>query len=310
MEQLFDIESGIKQEFSYAGGRRNECKARGLKVGTKAFRDCTKGLRAEDKVAGKVGKKERRKTRKANLNEAIAEGKVKKNVLGKAFSLAKKANPLFLAMRGSALSLIRLNLWGMATKMAKLRDLSPTNKQAKSAWVKILAHWIKFGGNKESLVSGIDAGKGKKQLLTRKKKQVENTYKKKSKKSKFDGQYGEFFDGEFKKEFSSLNAIDEEFSNIEPVTTSALITAAGTVLTTIISILGKNKNLVGEMPLSETDKDMLSENPPQSDADLSAQDILDAEEENKKKNKKGIAIIVVGAIIIIGAILYLTKKKK
>lgn len=298
MEQLFDIESGIKQEFSYAGGRRNECKARGLKVGTKAFRDCTKGLRAEDKVAGKAGKKERKKTRKANLNEAIAEGKVKKNVLGKAFNVAKKAG--FAPMRNATNALIRLNLWGTATKMAKLKDLSPTNKQAKSAWVKILAHWIKFGGKKEALVNSINAGKGKKQLLTRKKKQVENPYKKK-KKSGFDGEYGEFFDSAFKEEFSNAFGIDDVLG---------LIGTAAVVFSTIVATLNKNKNLVGEMPLSEADKEMLSENPPKTDSDLSAQDILDAEEENKKKNKKGIAIIVVGAIIIIGAILYLTKKKK
>lgn len=305
MEQLFDIESGIKEEFSYAGGRRKECKAKGLKPNSKEFKSCLKDTRDSDKELGKEDRRKIKKERKADYDQAIVEGKVKKSGFGKVVGVLKKTNPLFILMRSSSLSLIRLNLWGMATKMAILKDKSSKDAKAKKGWIQLMAHWIKFGGDKEKLIKGIEAGKGKKQLLTRKKKKVENTYKKKKRTNNFDGENGEFFDNEFRQEFSNVAGVDD-------AAILTWITTGATVLSTMVAILRKNKETVGEMPISESDANLLDKNPAQTE--LSEQDIANGaeavgEEQANSKSKKTTIAVVIGSVVLLGIALLLIKQK-
>lgn len=306
MENLFNIESGVAEDFSYALGRRKAAKAKGLKPLSKAFRKDVKAQRKTDKSQklSRPAKKVLKKQRKGALNEAIATGKVKKNVLGKVLGGVKKVG--FAPMRNATLALIRLNLWGIATKIAKLQTLSPTVPAAKTVWIKILSHWIKFGGDKNSLLKAIKAGKVKKQLLTRKSKQVANPDAKKKKiKHKFEGFDGEIFDGDFDREFSNVFGADDVFY---------LIGSAATVFTTIVSAVNKNKGLVGEMPLSDADKAALAKNPPASElttADIAAgaEEAGKSEIESKKILGRNI-VIVIGGILLLGAILWMAKGKK
>ena len=248
-------------------------------------------------------RKAKRKAKRAKKHQA-KEGKGKK-LLGKAWGVFKKGNPLFVIMRSSALALIRLNLWGMATKMAKLQTLSPNTPAAKNAWISLMAHWIKFGGDKNKFTDAIKAGKVKKQLLTRKSKQISNPDAKvKKKRHKFEGFDGEVFDGGFTEEFSYPTGVEE---------TASLIVASATVLTTIVAILQKNKGLVGDMPLTDADKAQLSQSPPAPD--LTTEDVAKgaeaagAAEAESKKNRNMTYIVIVGGVLLLGALLLLMKRK-
>ena len=145
--------------------------------------------------------------------------------------------------------------------------------------------------------------------MTRKSKQVENPYKKgASKKSAaFDG---EVFD----------KAFDEEFSNVvASAGTAAMIIAAMGVLSSIISVLGKNKDIVGEMPLTEQDRDMIDKAPV---SELTAEEIAQAQKANGGSGSNGESgqilgmpstVVYVGgalmAALVIGLIIKSNKNK-
>jgi hypothetical protein len=78
----------------------------------------------------------------------------------------------FAPERGAFLVLLKLNAWGLSTKLANLRALSKSNPKAKTIWDKSLLHWVKMGGKETVFNHNIDIGKHKKELLVRKKKQV------------------------------------------------------------------------------------------------------------------------------------------
>ncbi len=324
VENLFNLESGADQEFSNALGRRKKAKSKGLKAGTRSFRQSVRAQRKSDKSKKmtKPQKKLLKKKRQAGFDEAVVTGKVNKNLLGKAFGVAKKG--YFAPMRGSALALIRLNLWGIATKMGKLQKLSPNTPAAKTAWIKILAHWIKFGGNKDSLIKGIDAGKGKKQLLTRNSKQVVNPFNKPRQPINPNAEKKEFAKTSAKEknkvvkksnaegfDYSEINGFDEEFNSITGVETATLIASSATVLSSIVSILKKNSGLVGDMPLTDADNAQLGKN---AVPELTTEDIANGAEaagasaEQEKEGENTTSILIIAGTLLLG--LYLISNKK
>lgn len=116
--------------FFYAGGRRKECKAKGLKG--KAFRSCLKDLRARDKNSAKA-----KQNKKSNQNiiarvltggvSAIFEGKKGRKATNEKIKKDTKetakvvANAIKRSVFGvpilSYMALLRINLFGQAAQM-------------------------------------------------------------------------------------------------------------------------------------------------------------------------------------------------
>lgn len=183
--EMFD-DAGAEQEFSNIFGRRNECKSKGLKPFTKEFRDCLKGLRSEDK--GKSWSELHQKTvsRRADHQEATAEGKEKQGFLGKAFHGLKAG--ILSGQRIPYLVLLRFNVWNMAANIANLETLkNKGNAEAKAKWNKLLAHWVHWGGSVTEFKHNMNLGKKKKALLVRPSKRV--------KLLSFDGEDFSYTDG-------------------------------------------------------------------------------------------------------------------
>lgn len=71
--------------------------------------------------------------------------------------ILNKINPVLGIGRGAFLALLRLNMRGMATKMAKLKE--------KNQLSEIYKKWESIGGKKDRLDKGIEKGKGKRALF-------------------------------------------------------------------------------------------------------------------------------------------------
>lgn len=205
-------------------GRRKECKAKGLKG--KAFRDCVRALRVEDKGLSKQEKKEKKQERKKGFQKAIVEGKVEK---GKSLRKIQKFNPAALALRGTVLSALRFNIFGNSTRLypALLTEQEAKDKnfdidnlpKAKEALQKVYAFYIRIGGNPEKIKNVITKAHDK---------PVFNTKKAKARKA-----------AEQKKGFDGSS---ETYSNLAEESIIAISTASAGVLTSIIAAVGARKN--------------------------------------------------------------------
>jgi hypothetical protein len=131
----------------------------------------------------------------------------------KAVRFATRFTPITALGRGGALLLIEMNGFGFATRLAPalLPDAEARNlfkpesiEKAKKGWAKVQRSWKNLGGKVDKLQSAILKG-----------------YKKKPEKLKEPTQE------------------EKEFSNIEPITTTALIGAGTTIVTALIDAISK-----------------------------------------------------------------------
>jgi hypothetical protein len=114
--------------------------------------------------AKQIERRESRELRKAQEREEFQSG----NLLDKLKVAGRKVirfNPASAAMRGGALAGIRLNIFGIATRLypafltteqARAKKISVDSIQpAKKAWGKVSNFWIKVGGNTTTLQQAI-----------------------------------------------------------------------------------------------------------------------------------------------------------
>lgn len=215
----------LDESFSdIGGGRRKECKAKGLKG--KEFRDCVKGLRKEDKGLSRTERKEKKKERKEEFRKAIVEGKVEK---GKGLRKIQKFNPAAAALRGTILTALRFNIFGNSTRLypALLTEQEAKDKnfdlenlpKAKEALQKVYAFYMRIGGNPEKLKSVIIKAHDKPVLNTKKSRVRKEAEQKKG----FDGS-------------------EETYSNLAEESIVAISTASAGLLASIIAAVGAKKN--------------------------------------------------------------------
>jgi hypothetical protein len=263
--------------FSNAGGRRQECKSRGLKG--KAFNDCLKGLRTEDKGKSKEQKKTDKKTRKDNLNQALVDGKVKK---GK--GARKLASVGLSPMRAAFRLLINLNVWDLAGKLKKLKELAKTDAKAKSSWNKALASYIKKGGKVKNFEQVIEKGAKKRPLIIRMKKN-----------SGFDG-------------IENL----EFFSQMTGAEAPAAAAASSPIWIPILSALVAVAPLIGKVSVNKDDEATANELANSSDAQISEEEakMFAENPDNQSGTEEGDTIfglpkmgVIIGSVVLAAAII-------
>ncbi len=206
------------------GGRRKECKARGLKG--KAFRDCVKELKVEDKGLSREEKKAKKKERKIGFQKALVEGKVEK---GKVLRKIQKFNPAALALRGTVLSALRFNIFGNSTRLypaliteqeAKDKNFDLENlPKAREAMQRVKAFFIRVGGNPVRIENVVRKAHDKPILNTKKAKARKAAEKK-----------------------QGIDGSGETYSNLAEESIIAISTASAGVLTSIIAMVGAKKN--------------------------------------------------------------------
>lgn len=217
----------LDEGFYYiGGGRRKECKAKGLKG--KAFRDCVKGLRKEEKGLSRSEKKEKKKERKKVYEKALLEGKVEK---GKNIRKLQKFNPSAIALRGTIITALRFNIFGVATRLypallteeeAKKKNFDVENlPKAKEALNKVYAFYVKIGGDPKKVLEKV--------IIKAHDKPIFNTKKAKARKALEEGKSS--FDGEV-----------EQYSNLAEESIVAISTASAGLLASIIAAVGAKKN--------------------------------------------------------------------
>jgi len=208
------------------GGERKECKAKGLKG--KAFRDCVQDLKIENAGASRTDKKAKRKEYKQNFNKALLEGKVEK---GKVLRKVQKFNPAAIALRGTVLSALRFNIFGVATRLypayltveeAKAKNFDLENlPKAKEALQRVSAFYTRIGGDPNKMLKNVIVKAHDKPILKTKKAKARKAAEEKK---GFDGSTENY-----------SNVIAEE-------TIVAISTASAGVLTSIIAAVGASKN--------------------------------------------------------------------
>lgn len=112
-------------------------------------------------VAQKVGTGIKNVAQKVGKGIATAAKKVGegiKKAAGKAWEFIKKVNPLSVIGRNAFLLLVKLNVFGLATKLSK----NPADK-----FNKMLETWKKWGGDPKILQNNINQGKGKKPVFAK-----------------------------------------------------------------------------------------------------------------------------------------------
>ena len=214
----------------------------------------------------KAKRKARRLARKAAKEAAGKEPGDKK-----AMHVLNKLNPVFVSMRAAYLSLVRINMFGMATSLAKMKADAD-----QSFWKKVQTKWYNMGGIKNILSTNVDKGKNKPQHLVRKSKQA-------------DG--------------------GEDFGAADPFTVGAWITAAGTaigIIAPIIKDFKKNKGL----PEDKGDEEM-TQLPPDPDDDPAKDDKPEGKDNGEGMGTKMKWIIggSIGAALLVTAIILFTRKK-
>lgn len=175
-------------------------------------------LTAEERKAKRKAKREARKKAK---DAAIKEPGDKK-----AMHVLNKLNPLFVLIRNSYSALVRMNMFGLATTLNKMKIDAD-----QSYWKKVLTKWYNMGGIKNILSTSVDKGKTKPQKLRRKKLRSDGT-----------------------DEDLSLTGAEE----------AAIITAAGTAIAAILPIIISFKKKKG-ISEDEGDKEMDKEKDPDDD---------------------------------------------
>ncbi len=140
----------------------------------KIFRDAGKSIKSEGK---KVGKKIESKL------PPKLEKFVKKNEGGVLAHKVNKYNPAMMAVRGAIISMLDINLFGIATAFGLMKDASDTGKS--KHWDGILQKWWIIGGEKNKLNSNIIRGRGKKDRVG----DLLKKFQKGKKKNSFDGSY-------------------------------------------------------------------------------------------------------------------------
>lgn len=109
-----------------------------------AFNDAGKNISSTTKVAVK------------NISTTIGD----KLGGGIAVHAANKFNPFFITLRGAVLSLININIVGLASSL----DIIKNSKNQKH-WSEILQKWWMWGGEKDSFTKSVEKHKDKKHFL-------------------------------------------------------------------------------------------------------------------------------------------------
>jgi hypothetical protein len=108
-----------------------------------------------------------RKTKRAYNDVANTQWK------NKAWGTVKKYFPLSSASRNAFLGLVRINMFNLAAKAERGRkNAEKDDKKASENWAKLKYRWVQIGGDWDSLLKAIEAGKDKNAPLTSKKYNV------------------------------------------------------------------------------------------------------------------------------------------
>ncbi len=203
----------FKQYFNASEGKSRRQKRREIRKTKRKEKDVAKkAWKAAGKKGGNKGWIKIKKEIKKKEREALAL--YGGTFGGRLWRGLKKFNPALVTMRNAALALIKVNFWNVATKLSKAKEKGVNNARAFNAWVKALARWGKFGGDKDSLEKAVNVGKNK--------KPIKISFRKKAnwKGNKFDG------------------TENKEYFNVIPQAIGvALITAGGSVIVALLSAL-------------------------------------------------------------------------
>ncbi len=225
-------------------------------------------------------------------------------------------------VRGSFLALVNGNVFSIATRLKKTKDLAPKDAQVNQAWKNILSKYYNFGGNKNKLISAIETGAKKKPKLVKLQRKG---------KISFDGIYQDSWSetSEYKAGVGttrhSLNEADY-FYVVGTATVLGIISQALAILIPIIAMLKPVAPKVGALELDgETEAELNSKaatDPktvevqkqvnsmtPQEKADLEKKG-----EENKNADGDIVKILMwvggIAAALSLGAMIYHAFKNK
>ncbi len=260
-----------EEEYSEIRGRRKYCRSKGHKPFTREFRKCVQGQRKQDKGKSRNEKKRAAKERREAYNEALVRGKIRPTFLDKIAGAGKKVT--LAPTRGSFSALVRLNVFGLASKLQMLKKKAPKSPKAKKGWIKAKATWLKFGGNLASLEKSIRKGAVKKPIAAKIPKEAmsgvidtveENMdipyrtpvgdihrserYLMEANKLYWPSQEG----------YSGFLGLTEEYSNLTPEVWTA-IGASLPILAEIVAILTQNKGEVGDLDMDADDQTYLNQ---------------------------------------------------
>lgn len=198
---MIDPEGGLKLQLGVDGSRRNCSNRRNVNSVFGDYEDDTQSTWFEAK-----GKK-KGKTKVGKFLKKVGKGAKK---------VVQKAKTLTLApARGAMQALLRMNAFGMASDIKKIKDSASKGVKAdKDRYDKIRNTWYKFGGNRTTFDKTIDLGS-----------------KVKAKKLKFGKKKGA--DG------SDQYEIMVENQNFSVVGTAAAIASATPIIIAIIGAMGK-----------------------------------------------------------------------
>lgn len=296
----------IEPEYAEFRGRRKACKAQGLRG--KAFRQCVRKLRRADKGLSKSEKKKLAKQRRHDWRKVKKDVKLKWREEGKGFFRKVwrvQAKVSFLGFRAPFLALVRINMFGLATKIGNLEKQAQNPLRAKKQrnWRKLKVRWLGWGGNQEKLMKSVRVGYVRKPVF-----------------SKIRSVKG--FDGS---EEYEITLSDTPYSSVEGLWEGVAIAAASTIITSIIQLLGNKAQQrqmmdaetqanLGEMALQTIDDDnSLTEEQKR----VASAVVENSEEENDEeiimgmpKNQFIIAASLTGILVLVGGVLIYKKINK
>ncbi len=248
----------------------------------------------------------------------MADGKGKEKAK-KVFQVFKKFSPAMVIARNAFLSLVALNVFSLANRLKKTKDLSGSNSKVKDAWNKILDKYYRFGGSKDVFIQRIEAGAKRKPRLVKLQRNG---------KSSFDGvqregelqwmtpsQYHSYIDGE---RHQLPSNVFKYYNMAGTASVLATITAALPLLITIINMLKPVQKEVGALDLdgettdaldekAATDPDVkkvIEEEKSLTPEQIQAQKEEAEKEEKEAKNKKmlmygGLALVGIGLTVFL-----------
>lgn len=186
--------------------------------------------------------------------------------------------------RAAYLGLLKLNAFGMSTKLANMKKLATTKPNLAKAYDDILTHWVKFGGDKNIFEHNVDLGKTRKELLVRASKQV--------KLLKFEG---------------------EGFSNVVGET-AALVTAATPITIYVVKTLTDHKDDLGPLAMNPADQAAMIAQAnavgidPTETAQAKAQLELQKGTDSEKNKKSNMLYYIIGGTILVGILGFIAYK--